>query len=143
MKTTSLALAAMLLAAPAFAEVDVANGEKLFNQCQTCHVVADAEGKVLAGKNAKVGPNLYGIVGRTAGTYEGFKYGKDIVAAGAAGLVWTPELLTAYVQDPADFLRTTLNDRKAKSGMSFKVKKAEDAADLAAFLATFGPTATN
>lgn len=139
MKLSHLALGlALLTAAPAFAQ-DAENGKKVFNQCQTCHVVADADGNVLAGKNAKTGPNLYGIIGRTAGTYEGFKYGESLVAAGAAGVVWDEALLVEYVQDPVAFLKAKTGDDKAKSKMSFKLKKPEDAADVAAFLASLSP----
>ena len=57
MNKVSLALAASLLAAPAFAgghaSGDAAAGEKLFNQCQSCHVVQDDDGNTLAGRNAK------------------------------------------------------------------------------------------
>ena len=71
-----------LMAAPVLADGDPAAGEKAFRQCQTCHVVADAGGNVLAGKNAKTGPNLFGVVGRTAGTEPDFAYGPDLVKAG-------------------------------------------------------------
>jgi cytochrome c len=137
---TSLAFAA-LTAAPALAAGDAEAGAKVFNQCQTCHVVADAEGNVLAGKASKTGPNLYGIIGRTAGTYEGFKYGESIVAMGAAGFAWDEATLAEYAQDPAAFLKKTTGDDKAKSKMSFKLKKPEDAANVAAFLASLAPAA--
>jgi cytochrome c len=137
---TSLAFAA-LAAAPALAAGDAEAGAKVFNQCQTCHVVADAEGNVLAGKASKTGPNLYGIIGRAAGTYEGFKYGESIVAMGAGGFVWDEATLAEYVQDPAAFLKKTTGDDKAKSKMSFKLKKPEDAANVAAFLASLSPAA--
>ncbi len=63
---TALSFAALALTAPAFAQDasgDAAAGEKVFAKCQTCHVIADADGTVLGGKNAKVGPNLYGLPG--------------------------------------------------------------------------------
>ena len=63
-----------LMAAPAFAEGDAAEGETAFNrQCSSCHVVADADGNILAGKRAKTGPNLYAVIGRTLGSVEDFK----------------------------------------------------------------------
>ena len=95
-------------AAPAFAGGDAVKGEATFKQCQTCHSVIDDTGAILAGKGVKNGPNLYGVFGRQAGTYEGFKYGKSIVEAGAAGLVWDEEHFVTYVQDPAAFLKETL-----------------------------------
>jgi len=137
LKLTLLALLATT--APAFAAGDAAKGEATFKQCQTCHVVADADGNVLAGKASKTGPNLYGMFGRVAGTYPDFKYGEDMIAAGAAGLVWDEATFVEYVQDPSAFLKARLNDKGAKGKMQFKVKNAEIAADLYAYLATFSP----
>lgn len=134
-----------LLATPiaAFAQTDLVGdatkGEANFKQCQTCHVVADGAGNVLAGKVAKTGPNLYGLFGRTAGTYPDFKYGEDMIAAGAAGLVWDQATFIDYVQDPSGFLKVRLDDKGAKGKMQFKVKNAQIAADLYAYLATFSP----
>jgi cytochrome c len=125
----------------ALAAGDAEAGKKIFNQCQTCHVVADPDGNVLAGKNGKTGPNLYGIVGRPAASYPDFKYGDGIMEAAAKGLVWDEVSLTAYVQDPTAFLKEVTGDSKAKSKMVYKVKKEEDAANVAAFLASLGPTA--
>ena len=138
MKTRLTALVAFsaLLAAPAFAAGDAEAGAKVFNKCQTCHVVANEAGEVLAGKNAKTGPNLYGVVGRAAGTYPEFKYGDSIVALGATGYTWTEADIVTYVADPAKFLEEKLGE-KAKSKMSFKLKNETEAADVAAFLATF------
>jgi cytochrome c len=134
---TAAALAAMA-AAPALAQGNAENGPKLFNQCQTCHVVQDAAGEVLAGRNAKTGPNLYGVIGRQAGSLEGFRYQPSIVAAGEAGLVWDETELAAYLLNPPEYLKARLDDPRARSGMAHRVRKEEDAADLAAFLATFG-----
>lgn len=138
--TLKLALLAVLAtAAPAFAEGDAVKGEAVFKQCQACHVVADADGKVLAGKASKTGPNLYGVIGRVAGSYPDFKYGESIVAAGAAGLVWDEVKFVEYVQDPQGFLKTQLADKSAKGKMVFKVKNAEMAADVYAYLVSLAP----
>jgi cytochrome c len=139
MKTTltTLAVLTAFAAAPAFAAGDAEAGAKVFNKCQTCHVVANEAGETLAGKNAKTGPNLYGIVGRAAGTYPEFKYGESIVALGASGFVWTEADIVTYVADPAAFLKDKSGDSKAKSKMMFKLKNETEAADVAAFLATF------
>lgn len=140
MKITMTSLAALAFcAAPAFAEGDAAAGEKTFNQCQTCHVVADADGKTLAGRNAKTGPNLYAVIGRKAGSYEGFNYGADMVRAGEKGLIWDEATFVEYVQDPTAFLKSYLEDNKAKGKMQFKLRKAEDAANLYAFLVSLAP----
>jgi len=138
MKLTLAILAVLATAVtPAFAAGDPAKGEAVFKTCQTCHAVVDPDGKVLAGKG-KVGPNLYGVFGRQAGTYEGFKYGASIVAAGTAGLVWDEANFVEYVQGPADFLKAKLGG-SAASKMSFKVKDAASAADVYAYLAQFSP----
>jgi cytochrome c len=98
-------------------------------------IVSDTD-EVIA-KGGKSGPNLYAVIGRTAGSTEGFKYGKDIIAAGEAGLVWDEALIAEYVVDPKKFLQTFLDSKKAKSKMSFRLKKGGE--DVAAYLASVGP----
>lgn len=124
----------LFLAAPAFAEGDVEKGEDTFKKCKSCHMIASAEETFV--KGGKTGPNLFGVVGRTAGSLEGYKYSKSLAAAGEAGLVWDEESLAAFVADPKAFLKETLDDSKAKSKMSYKLKKGGE--DVAAYLATFG-----
>ena len=141
--TLTAALILSLSGGAALAAGDAEAGTKVFNQCQTCHVVAAPDGTILAGKNAKTGPNLYGIIGRPAATYPDFKYGDGIIAAGAAGLVWDETSLVAYVQDPQAVLETATGDSKVKSKMSFKIKKEADAQNVVAFLASLQPAATN
>ena len=137
MKALLTATATLLaLCAPAFAEGDVAKGEKSFKKCKACHMIIDDEGTKIY-KGGKTGPNLYGIIGRTAGSYEGFKFGKSIIAAGEGGLVWDEETLAAYVANPKAFLKEITGDAAAKSKMSFKHKKG--GADVAAYLASVGP----
>ena len=137
---TAAALA-LVSGLPAFAAGDAEAGAKVFNKCQTCHVVVNEAGETLAGKNAKTGPNLYGVIGRVAGSYEGFKYGAGIELLTAAGYVWTEEDVAIYVQNPTKFLDERTTDPKAKSKMAFKLGNEKDAADVAAFLATFATAA--
>jgi len=144
MKKFTLAAALSVLAAPVFADGhastqgDAASGEEQFNrQCVACHVVADASGEVLAGRNAKTGPNLYGIAGRTIGTVEDFRYGDSIVEVGTNGGVWTEETFVGYVQDPTGWLRETLDNRRARGKMAYQVRAESDAYDLYAYLSTF------
>ena len=130
-----------LMALPTMAAAqagDVAEGERAFRQCQTCHVVADPDGNVLAGRRARTGPNLYGIIGRQAGTVEDFNYSGALVEAGEAGLTWDEESLAAYLQDPNAFLREHLDDPGARSKMTFRVRREGDAVNLAAYLASLG-----
>lgn len=132
-------LAAFAIASPALAEGDATLGEKAFSQCQTCHVVVDDAGTTIAGKKGKIGPNLYRVIGRQAGSLEGFKYGNSMKQAGEKGLIWDEATFVEYVQGPADFLKSYLDDKKAKAKMGFKVKSAEDAANLYAFLVSLAP----
>lgn len=115
---------------------DAVAGENAFKrQCSACHVAADADGNILAGKRSKTGPNLYDLMGKPAGGVEGYRYSKAMIAAGAdAGLTWTNETFTAYVQDPTGYLREVLDHSRARAKMSFKVRKEQDALDIYAFL---------
>ncbi len=142
MKRLLAGLAGMLLAAPCAmaqdAGGDPAAGEKDFNQCKTCHSITDADGNDIV-KGGKVGPNLYGVVGRQAGTWDDFKYSEYMVAAGESGLEWNLEDFTVYVQDPTAFLRDYIDDPKARGKMTFKLTKAEKAPDIWAYLVSVGP----
>ncbi len=120
------------LSTPAFADGDPAKGAKEFGKCKSCHAIKSADERIV--KGGKTGPNLYGVIGRTAGTAEGFKFGKDLVAAGEKGLVWDAEQLEDYITNPKKFLQAYLDDKGAKSRMSYKMKKKAD--DVAAYLAT-------
>ena len=115
---------------------DVIAGEIAYSkQCVACHVVVNDDGKKLAGRNGKSGPNLYNIAGAVAGMVEGYRYGKSIVAAGGENsLVWTEDTFVAYVQDPKGFLRTYLDDKKVRAKMSYKVRDEEDARNIYAYL---------
>ncbi|WP_300038286.1 c-type cytochrome [uncultured Roseobacter sp.] len=139
MTRTFAALIALSFAAPAFADGhstgDAAAGEKEFNKCKACHMIESDAGETIV-KGGKTGPNLYGVIGRTAGTAD-FRYGDDLVAAGEAGLVWDEANLAEYTKDPRAFLREYLDDSKAKSKMAFKLKKGGE--DVAAYLASVGP----
>jgi len=80
---------------------------------------------------------LNDVIGRVAGTAEGFKYSPSLTAAGEAGLIWSEETIAQFIEDPKAFLQTYLNDTAAKSKMSVKFKDADDRADVAAYVATF------
>lgn len=108
---------ALFAAAPALAEGDAAAGEKVFNQCKACHTVQ-------AGQN-RVGPSLFGVVGRKAGTAEGFAYSP---AMKGANLTWTPENLDKYLTDPKALVP---GNKMAFPGL----KKPEDRANVIAYLA--------
>ncbi|WP_339109411.1 cytochrome C [Thioclava sp. GXIMD4216] len=123
-------LTAVTLAAPAFAQ-DAAKGEKEFRACKACHAIVAPDGTAIV-KGGKVGPNLYGVIGRQVGSLEGFKYKDSIKAVGATGAVWTKEELEAYITDPNAWLEEKTGDKAARSGMTFKAKKGQG--DIAAYL---------
>jgi len=109
---------------------DAAKGEALFKKCSACHDIGPEAAN-------KVGPALTSVVGRVAGTYEGYKYGKSIVQAGKNGLIWNDDELFAYLVNPKKYLRAKLEDKKAKSKMSFRLKKEDERKDIIAYLNTF------
>ncbi|WGH80244.1 c-type cytochrome [Jannaschia ovalis] len=148
MKTLStLTIAAALLAAaPAFADAhapdltasgDAGAGESAFRQCQSCHVVQSPDGEVLAGRAAKTGPNLWGVVGRTYGMVEDFRYSDIMLTAGEQGAIYDEANFVAYVQDPTGHLQE-ITGEDGRGKMTYKVRKEEDAVNLYAFLAQFG-----
>jgi len=134
MKTlTLLAAGAFMAAAPAFAG-DIEAGEKAFKKCKACHMIVSDAGEEIY-KGGKTGPNLYGVIGRVAGSYDGYKYGKGLSAAQEEGFVWTEAELAEYVQDPKAYNEKHSWPKQSK--MSFKLKKG--GADVAAYLARVGP----
>jgi cytochrome c len=138
MKLSLITTAALLaLTAPAFAG-DAANGEKEFKKCKACHAIVADDGTEIV-KGGKVGPNLYGVVGRAAGGVEDFKYSDVMKESGEKGLIWDEATLAAYLPDPSTFLEEFSGDAKGKSKMTFKLKKGGE--DVAAYLASVGPAA--
>ncbi len=98
---------------------DAAAGEKVFAKCKACHVIEEAKNRV--------GPSLHGIIGRTAGTVEGFKYSESMIQHGKDGLVWTNETLSEYLADPKAYV--------PKNKMAFPgLKKPEDRANVIAYI---------
>ncbi|MDO6590489.1 cytochrome C [Loktanella sp. D2R18] len=137
MKTITLAATLAALASPVLAEGDAAAGEQQFNrQCVACHVVRDDAGEVLAGRNARTGPNLYGIDGRVLAAIEDFRYGDALVALGETSATWDEESFVAYVQNPTAYLREATGDGRARGKMAYQVRDAQQAADIYAFLGT-------
>lgn len=124
-----------LLSDPAFAEGDPIKGEQEFNrQCGACHVVQSSDGLVLAGRNARPGPNLFGLMLRPIASQVGARYGDSIKALGANGATWNEEDFVAYVQDPTGWLRMALEDRRARSKMAYRVRQEDHARDIYAYL---------
>ncbi|WP_299049019.1 cytochrome C [uncultured Tateyamaria sp.] len=140
-RTLAIAATTATLAVPAFADGHAASGdaeagEAAFRQCISCHVVVDDAGETLAGRAAKTGPNLYGIIGGKFGMVEDFRY-SDInqLAASMEDLIVTEEVFVPYVQDPTGYLREATGDN-GRSKMTYKVRKEEDAINIYAYLAS-------
>lgn len=92
-------------------------GKKVFAACAVCHD---------PGAVNKQGPGFAGLVGRTAGTFPGFRYSG---AMRRSHVVWTPENLQRYLADPQGTI--------PGNTMPFPgIPDAQQRADLIAYLAT-------
>ena len=76
---------------------DLAHGEKVFKKCSACHMIASG------GKNM-IGPNLWGVIGRTAGSATDYKYSKAMVAYAKQ---WNFEEMNSYLIKPQAYIRGT------------------------------------
>ena len=78
---------------------DISAGERLFKRhCGICHIAEKDSARRLQG------PNLWGLVGRKAGTVEGFRYSD---ANKNSGIVWSAETLDPYLTDPREVIKGT------------------------------------
>ena len=95
---------------------DAAAGKKVFKKCKACHYAAKDKNKT--------GPHLVNLIGREAGTVEGYKYSK---AMKSSGIVWDEDTLTAYLRAPKKYLKGT---KMAFAGL----RKDADIANVIAYL---------
>ncbi|XP_043508006.1 cytochrome c-1-like [Frieseomelitta varia] len=99
---------------------DPTRGKTLFlRMCVMCHTYNKDE-------RHKIGPNLFGVVGRTCGTTSGFNYTEPMKKK---GVVWDEKNLNEYLEFPRQFIPGT---KMVFNG----IKKAEDRQDIIAFLLT-------
>ena len=76
---------------------DLNHGEKVFKKCSACHQIA------ASGKNM-IGPNLWSVIGRSAGSVSDYKYSKAMVAYGKE---WTFEEMNSYLIKPQAYIKGT------------------------------------
>jgi len=137
-KTLAVALFVGTAASSATAQTagDATKGAEVFKKCTACHKV---------GPDAKngVGPVQNGIIGRAAGTVEGYSYSKLNKSAGENGLVWDEQKIFDYLPDPNAFLKKFLTDAgkadlaTGSTKMAFKLAKEDERRDVIAYLKTF------
>ncbi|MBX3598189.1 MAG: cytochrome c family protein [Rhizobiaceae bacterium] len=113
---------ALAIGATASHAQDISAGEKVFKRCLVCHV-ADKEIN-------KVGPTLFRLNGRAAGTLASYKFSPAMIEAGKAGLVWDDKTLAQYLRDPKAMVKGT---RMAFAGL----KKDKEIADVIAYIDQF------
>ena len=105
------------------AEGNATDGEEVFKKCRACHEVGpDAK--------TKLGPVLNGVIGRKAGTMEGFTYSPANKKAGDDGWVWTEEKILKYLENPREAMP---GNRMAFAGLADE----QDRLDVLAYLKTF------
>ena len=81
----------------ASSEGDPVAGKKIFNKCKVCHLLEE-------GGINRIGPNLFGIIGRVSGTLSDFKYSK---AMRKAGITWDRDSLANYLVKPKNYIPGT------------------------------------
>jgi cytochrome c len=113
--------AAVFFSAGTALAADATEGEFVFgDNCGICHTAEQ-------GGAHKIGPNLFGVIGRTSGTAEGFANYSG--AMSEAAITWTPENLATYLGGPAEMVPGTI--------MGFPgFTNADDEANLVAYLET-------
>ena len=123
-KLLPLALLAAIVVStgPAKADGDAAKGKKVFNRCRACH-------SIKPGKNM-TGPSLFGVVGRKAGTAEGYTRYHGLKDA---NWTWTEKLLMEYLKDPRKFDKEHTGKN---SLMVLKLPKESDRENVIAYLKT-------
>jgi cytochrome c len=92
------ACAFMIMGDAAMAQGDAAAGAKAFARCRACHLFDDT------GRH-RVGPNLAGVFGRTAGTVEDFPRYTDPMKA--SGIVWGDDTLNTWLSNPGEMVAGT------------------------------------
>ena len=96
---------------------DPVAGRKVFNKCKVCHLL-EKDGV------HRIGPNLFGVLGRASGTVKGYRFSK---AMRKAGVIWGRQSLSQYLKKPRDFIVGT---KMAFGGLA----DPQDVQDVIAFI---------
>ena len=80
-----------------FASTNASEGAKIFKKCAACHSIAQG------GAN-KIGPALWGVLGRNAGSISEYKYSKAMLAHGK---VWTFDEMNSFLIKPKEWIKGT------------------------------------
>jgi cytochrome c len=80
-----------------FASTNASDGAKIFKKCAACHSITQ-------GGSNKIGPALWGVLGRKAGSVSDYKYSKAMVAYGKA---WSFEEMNDFLIKPKDWIKGT------------------------------------
>jgi cytochrome c len=75
------------------ARADVAKGERSVSKCAVCHTI-EKDGPV------RVGPNLWGVVGRSVAKAAGFSYSDGMKEKGEKIGTWAPNELDIFLTKP-------------------------------------------
>ncbi len=125
------AIAGFMIASPAFAaEGDVAKGEKAYKtKCKSCHAVKP---------NVKrVGPSLFGVIGRKCGTAPKVRFSKGYKAAcEAKSFTWDAAMIDEYIKDPKAFMSKQAGKKVSSPMAAVKIKKEARRANILAYLKT-------
>lgn len=115
----------LALAMGARAEGDAAAGEKVFARCKSCHTAEKSSAH-------RVGPNLFGVVGRICGSTDFQRYSSGMKACAEKGVAWDTAYLTKYIIDASKFLE----EMTGKKGQGMTPQKLNDnqLADVIAYL---------
>ena len=119
-KKLFLSLTLGVLASVGHAAGDVAAGKRVFAKCVNCHQVGPSA-------RGNFGPQLNGIVGRTAGTTKDYKYS---AAMRSSGVVWTEAKLRAFIKSTDDVV-------PGNKMRFFGIRDEKQITDLLAYLQTF------
>ena len=80
-----------------FASTSADDGKKIFKKCAACHSITQGGGN-------KIGPALWGVLGKPAGSISNYKYSK---AMAAHGKPWSFQEMNGFLTKPKDWIKGT------------------------------------